>query len=99
MLRKATLLMAAFATLVFTTPAVAQSICGERSRFIERLQEQYRESLNAVGLAADGTLVEVMTSEKGSWTIMITRADGVSCIVATGEAWESVPKLAMGPAA
>jgi hypothetical protein len=84
---------------VFTTPAVAQSICGERSRFIERLQEQYRESLNAVGLAADGTLVEVMTSEKGSWTIMITRADGVSCIVATGEAWESVPKLAMGPAA
>ena len=99
MLRKATLLMAAFATLVVTTPAVAQIPCDERSRFVERLQQEYRESLTAVALAGNGTVLEVMTSEQGTWTIMITRPDGISCIVAGGEAWENVPRLALGPAA
>lgn len=99
MLRHATLLAAAFATLVFTTPATAQSICGERSRFVDQLREQYGERPTSVGLAANGTLLEVMTSEKGTWTIMVTRPDGVSCVVATGNAWETLPKVALGPAA
>ncbi len=99
MLHKATLIATAFATLVFTTPTLAQNICGERSRFVDQLHEQYGEAPAAMGLASNGTVVEVMTSDAGSWTIIVTRPDGVSCVVASGESWEAVPKLAMGPAA
>jgi len=99
MLRSATLLVAAFATLVFTTPTLAQSICGERSRFLDQLGQHYGERVSAVGLVSNGTLLELMTSEKGSWTILITQPNGVSCVVATGESWEPLPKVALGPAA
>lgn len=99
MLRLKTLLVAAFATLVFTTPTLAQSICGERSRFLDQLGQHYGERLSAVGLVSNGTLLEVMTSETGSWTILITQPNGVSCVVATGESWEPLPKVALGPAA
>ena len=40
-----------------------------------------------------------LTSTKGSWTILVTTADGTTCMVATGENWETLPKLAMGPKA
>lgn len=100
MVRKATMLAAAFATFVVSAPVSAQSICGERSRFVEQLGAQYGESLNAVGLISDGALLEVMTSEKGSWTILVTRPNGISCMVASGESWQPLPKLAAaGPGA
>lgn len=99
MLRRATLLVAAFATLVFTTPTLAQNICGERSRFLDQLGQHYDERLAAVGLVSNGMLLELMTSETGSWTILITQPNGVSCVVATGESWEPLPKVALGPAA
>jgi hypothetical protein len=44
-----------------------------------------------MGLANNGTMLEIATSGEGSWTILVTRPDGVSCVVATGEAWERVP--------
>jgi hypothetical protein len=99
MLRLKTSLVATFATLVFTTPTLAQSICGERSRFLEQLTQHYGERLTAIGVVSNGALLELMTSETGSWTILITQPSGVSCMVATGESWEPLPKVALGPAA
>lgn len=104
MLQKATLILAAFATLVLSaavaTPARAESICGERSRFLEQLHQQYGENPTAVGLVSNGTVLEVLTSTKGSWTILVTQPSGVTCLVASGDAWEALPpQIAMGPAA
>ncbi|MDP6708177.1 MAG: hypothetical protein QF893_17670 [Alphaproteobacteria bacterium] len=99
MLRKATLTLAAFATLVLATPSLAQSICGERSRFLDQLSERYGENPAAIGLVSNGSLLEVLTSKQGSWTIIVTKPSGVSCVLASGESWESVPTLAMGPSA
>jgi hypothetical protein len=103
MLQKATLILAAFATLVLSTaswtPSQAESICGERSRFLDRLHQQYGENPIAIGLVSNGSLLEVLTSTKGSWTILVTQPSGVTCLVASGDAWETLPRLAMGPAA
>ena len=99
MLQKATLILAAFATLVLSTPSLAQSACGERSRFLDQLQQQYGENPTAIGLVSNGSLLEVLTSTKGSWTILVTQPSGVTCLVASGDAWETLPQLAMGPAA
>jgi hypothetical protein len=41
-------------------------------------------------------LIEVLTSAKGSWTIISTQPSGHSCLVAAGEHWVNVPVKAPG---
>ena len=73
-------------------PAFGQEkqLCVSRAEFISRLSERYNESVHSLGLDANGTVLEVFTSPKGSWTILVTRPDGVSCVVTTGEAWQDI---------
>ena len=89
--------MTAFAVL---TPAVsAETVCGEREKFIDHLSTSYNEAPRAIGLASNGNVLEVLVSAGGTWTIIVTRPNGMSCVVASGEAWEDLPLLAFGPAA
>ena len=40
----------------------------------------------------NGKLIQVFVStETGTWTIISTAPTGVSCIVAAGESWETLP--------
>ena len=43
-----------------------------------------------MGLAANGNLLEILVSPRGTWTIIITGPNGIACGVATGENWENV---------
>lgn len=70
-------------------PAAAQTPCGDRAEVLERLDSVYEEHPEAIGLTADGRLLEVLVSPKGSWTILVTDGNYVSCLVASGESWES----------
>jgi hypothetical protein len=36
-------------------------------------------------------MIELYTSEKGTWTMLMTRPGGVSCIMAVGQSWENLP--------
>lgn len=76
-----------FGVLATAPPAFA-SACGLRENVVDRLQSQYSEALTAGGLQAGRnvqTVVEVWASEEtGTFTVMLTNARGVSCIVATG---------------
>ncbi len=81
--------------LLVASPATAQMVCAERDKFLKRLGNGYAEAPVAMGLTSDGTVLEVLTSTKGTWTIIITKPSGQSCIVASGEAWEQIePRLA-----
>lgn len=79
--------------------ASAQALCGDRTNFLKHLGKSYKEAPTAMGLTSNGKVIEVLTSEKGSWTIIVTNPEGTSCVVAAGEAWESIERLAMKPAA
>jgi hypothetical protein len=35
-------------------------------------------------------VIEIFTSASGSWTIVVTRPDGQTCLVASGQAWEDI---------
>ncbi|MCI0429844.1 MAG: hypothetical protein L0210_04795 [Rhodospirillales bacterium] len=79
------------------TAVAAPATCGARKELLAKLVQQFRESPAAVGLSSDGTLVEVLTNEDGStWTIMVSRPDGVSCLVAAGESWQEMKREARG---
>ncbi len=83
----------AFLTAVLiAVPAQSQSLCGNRTEILDKLSGQYSETTSAMGLASNGGVVEVLTSEKnGTWTIIITSPNGTSCLIAAGESWENLP--------
>ncbi len=97
--------IAAMATgLLFSSASQAQqlqggSVCGERDKFLSHLGENHKESPAAMGVTASGRVIEVLTSSDGTWTIIMTHPNGVTCMVAAGQAWENVEQLALGPAA
>jgi len=86
------LLPLALAALTGASGASAEAVnCGDHSTVIASLAETWGESRQFIGLDANGTVVEAFASEEtGTWTITVTRADGPTCLVASGEAFEMV---------
>lgn len=75
----------------FMTPASAQSLCEDRSEIVVKLKEIYQENHVASGLESGSKMVEIWTGTNGTWTILITRASGISCVVASGDNWLDLP--------
>ncbi|MEM9012270.1 MAG: hypothetical protein AAGE18_13655 [Pseudomonadota bacterium] len=74
-----------------------QSTCAVRDQVVDRLSERFGETPAGIGLSNPNALVEVWTSdETGTWTILVTRADGVSCVVASGSNWRDAAPQIMG---
>lgn len=70
-------------------PAQAGNTCAPRPVVIDRLAERYGETRQSIGLGANNQLVEVFASpQSGSWTITVTTAAGITCLVASGQAFE-----------
>jgi hypothetical protein len=72
--------------------------CAARADVVQKLLERFGETLRSVGLQPDETLVEVSSSERtGSWTILQTKPDGTSCLIAAGQLWEeALPRRLVG---
>jgi hypothetical protein len=75
----------------------AVRVCGERDTLLEQFAQQHREKPQALGLGADGGVIEVLVSPEGGWTMLVTYPDRPTCVVAMGEAWENL-QLAGDPA-
>jgi hypothetical protein len=67
-----------------------EATCAPRDDLIAQLHARYYETRRAVALAANNSVLEVFAAESGSWTILVTQASGLSCLIASGEAFESV---------
>ncbi len=89
-------LTGAVMAIMVATPASAQAVCGDRNEIVARLESGYQEKSSAMGVSTNGGLVELYTSEKGTWTLMLTQPNGTSCLIAAGNNWESLsdPKSA-----
>lgn len=75
---------------LLATPALAQGPCVDRSDFLKHLAGTYDELPVAMGLTSRGAVLEVTVSEGGSWTIIITKPDGMTCGLAAGIGWETL---------
>lgn len=65
-------------------------VCGERDVLLAQLALQHKETPQALGLGADGGVIEVLVSPEGGWTMLVTYPARPTCVIATGEAWETV---------
>ncbi|SCZ72518.1 hypothetical protein SAMN04488118_11478 [Epibacterium ulvae] len=79
-----------------TAPPAWAMNCADRSVVIERLQSKFSETLTVGGLQNNrqaSSLVEIWSSgETGTFTILVTRPNGISCVVAAGtDFFEALP--------
>lgn len=79
-------------------PASARPVCGDHASLVTNLGKFHAERPKALGLSADGNVVEVLVSATGSWSIIVSYPNRVTCLVATGEKWEHLPVVASGRA-
>ena len=76
--------------------------CAPRGEVIKHLAAEYKEKTAAVGIADNGSAVyEILTRSDGAtWTLLYSLPNGTSCLMATGQHWQSVPQnVALGPEA
>ena len=84
------LLLACVVLAVFAPTASAQMACAKRAELIKLLDDKYKEAQSGYGTVGEKSVIEVYKSEKGTFTILSSYPNGVSCIIAAGQNWEGV---------
>ncbi|WP_254445084.1 hypothetical protein [Ruegeria arenilitoris] len=65
--------------------------CAPRPDVLQRLAETYGETRRGIGMARQGTVMEVFASDDtGTWTITVTLPNRLTCLMAAGEAYETL---------
>jgi hypothetical protein len=70
--------------------SMPETPCGKRTDVVRMLHDNFGEGPIGQGLADSGAVAEVFLSAKGTWTIVATTPNGVSCMVGTGQSWQPV---------
>ena len=73
--------------IAFAFNAQAQFHCGPRKIIVEQLKQKFKERSGGMGLS-NGVLFEIWSApETGTFTILTTTPQNISCIMATGNDW------------
>ncbi len=65
--------------------------CGTYDKVKAFLAKKYQERVYATGLVGPRGAMEIYVSEAGTWTVLLTTPQKISCIVAAGDSWADVP--------
>ena len=83
---------------VISESAAAMRVCGERVKMTKMLSGKYQEKPKAIGVSSTGkSVLEVYTSSEGSWTLLLTTAKGMTCIMGAGHSWQDKDQTAFLP--
>ncbi len=84
--------IAALLAVFLCSPAYAQTICIDRIDLLDRLAAEFEEYLVEVRMIEDQGLLEFTRSPtKGTWTVILTKPSGTSCLIASGEGLTIAP--------
>ncbi len=83
----------AFALLLHTAATVkAQPVCMPHDEFRVELHRNFLEAPVAIAIANNGALIELYAKrDRSSWTFVMTRPGGLSCVLVAGEEWNELP--------
>jgi hypothetical protein len=77
------------ASAVIVGPSqAAAAMCGTHDSVKKLLVDRYEESSRGLGLVSDQGIVELYTSDKGTWSILMTTSEGRTCVIAAGHTWQ-----------
>ncbi len=75
-------------------PVAAQqanaAVCSKREKFTSFLAKKYNEVPKAMGLVSNSGMMEVYVSKQGTWSILMTAPNGITCLIAAGNNWQGL---------
>lgn len=84
-----TIALSALAVTLAGAAAAQNNACAPRDQVVERLASKYGETRQSMGLGSNNAVMEIYASdETGTWTITVTMTNGMTCLVASGDAFE-----------
>ena len=96
MTRWAPILLGAVIAL-YGAPADAQRTCARHDDQTAQLAEKYGETRIGFGVSGPTAIIEVWANvETGTWSILVVYPNGVSCLKAAGDGWETDPPVVPG---
>ena len=69
---------------------LAAAACFPTPEIHAQLGDKYGEARLAVGLSQSGAVLEIWSGPDGGWTALVTRPDGLSCVVDVGQGMQVV---------
>jgi hypothetical protein len=79
----------------FSQSEPRRNSCVPHDIAVGQLAEKFNETVVGLGLGKNQqSVVELYVSDNGSWTILVTMTNGISCIAAAGENWTDAIKQA-----
>jgi hypothetical protein len=63
--------------------------CAPRAQVIAKLADRFGETLRDLGYGRSGVVEVYRSDETGTWTILMSRPDGISCMIAEGRIWDA----------
>ena len=88
--------LAAISLVSIAGIAEAAPQCGNHDKIVDVLGDKFKESRRVMGVVNSTAVMEIFKSKQGTWTIVITDTNGMSCITAAGEEWQDVPVAVAG---
>ena len=86
-------------SFIWASEAAQAESCETRDKIISQLDDKYGETRLGMGIAGETSIFEVWTSDTtGSWTILETTLDGLTCVMAVGEGWIDFGPMLAGEA-
>lgn len=74
-------------------PSEAQTSCAPRDAVLARLEDRYGEVRQSLVLGPSALFEVFANTATGTWTILATRPDGVTCLMASGGSFERVVEV------
>ncbi len=68
-------------------------LCVERTALMAQLKAKPK----SMGMAANGSVLEVLTTKSGTWSIIVTAPYGATCLIWFGEHWEDIKQQEVDP--
>ncbi|SHJ00677.1 hypothetical protein SAMN04488012_10459 [Palleronia salina] len=84
-----TLSLGTIALAIGAARAQAGQNCAPRPIVLQKLNDVYEETRRSIGLSGSGQVVEVFAADSGSWTIIVTSPNGLTCVAAAGQSFET----------
>ena len=76
------------------------AVCMPHEAAVANLEQKFGEQVAGIGLAGRGkSMVELFIGNSGSWTILVTRTNGMSCVASSGEDWTDLARETKVPEA
>ncbi len=64
--------------------------CGTHKKVTAFLGKKYKEAPIAMGMVSNKGFMEFFVADSGTWTVLLTTPEGISCIVAAGDSYDTV---------